>query len=60
MAKIVPTGLRAKFGSIHEAFGDAHMKEEQARDNVSRTVDNFRGMHGDSKKRYFGKVVEEK
>ena len=58
IAKIVPTRLRAKFGSKHEAFGDGHMMEEHARDNVSHIVDNFRVMHGDSKKIYFGKVVE--
>ncbi len=59
LIKIVPTRIRARFGSTHEAFGDAYMGEEQARGKVSPIVDNFRVMHGDPKKIYFGKVVTE-
>jgi hypothetical protein len=60
VAKVVPTRIRARFGSKHVAYGDSHMDEEQAKRKVSSIVDTFRVMHGNPNERYFGKVVEKK
>ena len=59
IAKIVPTGLRAKYSSRHEAFGDPYLTRSQAKELVKGTVGNFESRYGKQDRRYFGIVAEE-
>ena len=71
LAKLVPTSLRAKFGSMHENYGSPFMTKSEAQQVLPSTVESARQnfdirnrMDDNGKKPgsriFFGRVVHDK